>query len=68
MALPSDAHQSRTQFELSAALKVTTKAHVVEILREEGTRGMHIAQLAEKCGMEPSFLRELGRGWIVCGA
>lgn len=67
MALPClarnvDLRSSRpsfvSQFELSAALKVTTEAHVVEVLREEGTNGMHILTLAEKVGMEPQYLRE----------
>jgi hypothetical protein len=40
-------------------LKVTTEAHVVEVLREEGpTKGMHIVKLAERVGMDPHFLRE----------
>lgn len=48
------------QFELSAALKVTTEGHVVEVLREEGPTGMHIVPLAERTGMEPQYLREAG--------
>ena len=46
------------QFELSAAIKVTTEAHVVEVLRDAGHRGMHIIPLAEKVKMNPGYLRK----------
>jgi len=29
---------------------------VVEVLREEGQKGMHIKQLADRVGMEPTYL------------
>ncbi|KAL7005293.1 hypothetical protein EMMF5_005130 [Cystobasidiomycetes sp. EMM_F5] len=48
-------------FEVSAALKVTTEAHVVEVLREEGPKGMNIARLAERVKMEPNFLLRVMR-------
>lgn len=48
-----------TQFELSAAIKVTTEAHVVEVLRDAGPKGMHIINLAEKVKMTPQYLRKL---------
>lgn len=45
---------------------MTTEAHVVEILREEGPKGMHIIMLAERVHMHPEYLRgSASRGLFV---
>lgn len=37
------------------------EAYVVEVLREEGPKGMHITALAQKVKMEPNFLLRIMR-------
>ncbi|TFK47370.1 O-methyltransferase [Heliocybe sulcata] len=50
-----------TACQMSACLRVAEEIHAPEILREAGSAGLHVDQIAAKCGLEPTKLARVLR-------
>ncbi|THU78420.1 S-adenosyl-L-methionine-dependent methyltransferase [Dendrothele bispora CBS 962.96] len=59
---PTDiVYQLATGGHHSAAFRVCLEGNVTEILREAGTKGMHVNDIASKCGLEAAKLARIMR-------
>ncbi|KAJ7473016.1 S-adenosyl-L-methionine-dependent methyltransferase [Mycena galericulata] len=50
-----------TQFHVSTALRIATTTHTAEILRESGTQGKHVKDIAGPTGVDPAKLARILR-------